>query len=254
MMNRDVPENERWRTVLGDSSQTAIIVGTLTVLLGFIINATTDKIGILASSLVAAALVLMSLLNAALVASLVKSYHVKQLTQLSDRLHEVIAAAEYDWVISDEQLAAWETTRDYDKITVVSPDLSIDTGSGPFVAAVKANIGRGVAYHYIVPATSLIQGRLPALRQIFGKRKDLFTVSQVDPQFFHILPGHIVIYEARGAPGDIPLVVMESPSGDRHWLRFNESNASAVIGSVIYLSSLDRQNSIEATDGRAADR
>lgn len=241
MANHEGPRKERWRTVLADSSQTAIIVGALTVLLGFVINATTDKIGLVASSMVAAALVLMSLLNAALVATLVRSYHVKQLTQLSDRLHEVIAAAEYDWVISDEQLAAWETTRDWDKITVVSPDLSIDTGSGPFVAAVKANIGRGVAYHYIFPATSLIQGRLPALRKMFDRRKDLFTVSQVDPQFFHILPVHIVIYEAAGAPGDIPLVVMESPSGDRHWLRFNESNASSVIGSVIYLSSLNQQ-------------
>ncbi len=237
MAGEEGPRRAVLHGIIGDSSQAAIFVGALTILLGFAVSAATSRNGVIPTVLMATALVLLAFLNALLVALFVRSHQLHDLNQVSIRLQEVVAAAEYDWIISDELLASWETTRPWDKITVVSPDLSIDTGSGPFVTAVKANIQRGVKYHYVVPSNPLVQGRLPALRQMFQKRLDILTIAQVDPKLFHILPVHIVVYEDSTVPGDIPLVVMEAPSGDRHWLRFSETNASAVIGSIINLSS-----------------
>jgi len=214
------------------ASQAGLIVGGLTILLGIAISAIRGEVGALATYVAAGVIVIVSVLNAVLVSYVVRSYHMPDLYDIANRLTDVITAAEYNWVISDEQLAAWETTRNWDKITVVSPDLSIDTGSGPFVEAVKANIRRGVHYQYVLPAIPLIHGRIPALEKMFARRPNKLTISKVDPAVFHILPGHIVIYQLTDAPGDIPMVVMESPYGVRHWLLFNEKNASAVIGSI----------------------
>jgi hypothetical protein len=155
-----------------------------------------------------------------------------------NRINELITAfrgqTNHSWLLSSAEINEMERMHKSNNIWIISPDLSLDTGSTDFLYTVVKNIKRGVRYTYFVSDTNLIKARLKEVNAVYESSINAPRIITLkEAEFFAITRTHIAMYNPEAKKGIPPRVFVELPLQNRGWwVEMSSNDGADYIGRI----------------------